>query len=168
MLRMKDFVWCYNSVILPNYAKDDCEIIQFLLKTIWTRTRYEAKKCGKKQGESQSVHWHILHSSSCPIHVQFMSTCFRLCWNWYYFYAQSKSEDFTEKIGDEDGWWSIGILNEHNGVSRHRAWLVCNGHKKGGSGDDRCDISLCGPGNKSPVHGHIWNVYSNTVCDIKL
>ena len=114
MAILRDFVWCYNSVILPNYAKDDCEIIQFLLKTIWTRTRYEAKKCGKKQGESQSVYWHILHSSSCPIHVQFMSTCFRLCLNWHYFYAKSKSEDFSEKIEDEDGWWSNGNLNEHN------------------------------------------------------
>ena len=113
----------YDSVILPNYAKDDCEIIQFLLKTIWTRTRYEAKKCGKKQGESQSVYWHILHSSSCPVHVQFMSTCFRLCWNWYYFYAKSKSDYFTENIEDEDGWWSNGILTEHNGwCVRAQSW----------------------------------------------
>ena len=165
MLRLRDFVWCYNSVILPNYAKDDCEIIQFLLKTIWTRTRYEAKKCGKKQGESQSVHWHILHSSSCPIHVQFMSTCFRLCWNRYYFYAKSKSEDFSEKKMKMAGGAMAIWMSTINGVSvqtpesEHRAVLVCNGHKKGGSGDDRCDISLCGPGNKSPVHGHIWNVY---------
>ena len=107
-----------------------------------------------------------------------MSTCFRLCWNWYYFYAKSKSEDFSEKIEDEDGWWSNGILNEHNGWCVQCPGtglgygLVCNGVMV------TRRVGLVMIGVISPYADTGTNLpcmdifetytYSNTVCDIKL